>query len=46
MDNRITLISLIEDNEISKVKNLMCNTNINTCKVPYSINDEKTSKSK
>lgn len=41
MSKRITLISFIEKNEISKVEQLMSNINENTCKVPYGINDEK-----
>ena len=41
MSKRITLISLMERNEISKVEQLMSNIKENTCKVPYGINDEK-----
>ncbi len=41
MSKRITLISFIEKNEISKVEQLMSNVTENTCKVPYGINDEK-----
>lgn len=41
MSKRITLISFIEKNEISKVEQLMSNIKENTCKVPYGINDEK-----
>ena len=41
MSKRITLISFIEKNEISKVEQLMSNITENTCKVPYGINDEK-----
>lgn len=41
MSKRITLISFIGKNEISKVEQLMSNVNENTCKVPYGINDEK-----
>ncbi len=41
MSNRITLISFIENNGISKVEELMSEINENTCKVPYGINDEK-----
>lgn len=41
MSKRITLISFIGKNEISKVKQLMSNVKENTCKVPYGINDEK-----
>lgn len=41
MSKRITLISFIEKNEMSKVEQLMSNINKNTCKVPYGINDEQ-----
>lgn len=41
MSKRITLISFIEKNNISKVEQLMSNVTENTCKVPYGINDEK-----
>lgn len=41
MSNRITLISFMEKNEISKVEQLMNHINENTCKVPYGINDTK-----
>lgn len=41
MRKRITLISFIGKNEISKVEQLMSNIDENTCKVPYGINDEK-----
>lgn len=41
MSKRITLITFIGKNEISKVEQLMSNVNENTCKVPYGINDEK-----
>lgn len=41
MSKRITLISFIGKDEISKVEQLMSNVNENTCKVPYGINDEK-----
>ena len=41
MSKRITLISFIGKNEISKVEQLMSNVSENTCKVPYGINDEK-----
>lgn len=41
MSKRITLISFIEKNKISKVEQLMNNVTENTCKVPYGINDEK-----
>lgn len=41
MSKRITLISFIEKDEMSKVEQLMSNINKNTCKVPYGINDEK-----
>ena len=34
MSKRITLISFIEKNEMSKVEQLMSNINKNTCKVP------------
>lgn len=41
MSKRITLISFIGKNEISKIEQLMSNIKENTCKVPYGINDEK-----
>ena len=36
-----TFISVIGNNEIKKVEQLMSNIKENTCKVPYGINDEK-----
>ena len=40
MSKRITLISLIEKKEISKVEQLMSILDEETCKVPYGIDDE------
>lgn len=40
MSKRITLISFIEKNEISKVEQLMSNITENTCKVPYGIDND------
>lgn len=41
MNNRITLISLIEKNEMHKINNLMNIIEEKNCKVPYGINDDK-----
>lgn len=41
MHKRITLISFIEENGISKVEQLMSTITENTCKVPYGINDKE-----
>lgn len=41
MSKRITLISLIEKNEINKVEQLINTISETTCKVPYGINDEQ-----
>ena len=41
MGNRITLISFMEKNAISKVEDLVNKLDEKTCKVPYGINDEK-----
>lgn len=40
MSNRITLISFMKQTELDKVEKLMNNTQIQTCKVPYGIDDE------
>ena len=41
MNDRITLISFMEQNSIDKVGNLVNKLDEKTCKVPYGINDEK-----
>lgn len=44
MSRRITLISFINQNEMSKVDNLLINMDEKMCKVPYGINDENRDK--
>lgn len=44
MSRRITLISFINRNEMSKVDNLLINIDEKMCKVPYGINDENREK--
>ncbi len=40
-NNRITLISFIDERETSKIENIMSTVNEKNCKVPYGINDKK-----
>lgn len=40
MSNRITLISLLDGKEITKIEKLMSVVKENTCKVPYGIDDQ------
>ncbi len=40
MNKRITLISFIDKAEENKIKSLMRKIKVNTCKVPYGIDDE------
>lgn len=40
MNRRITLISFINPTELDKIKKLLNNTNIKTCKMPYGIDDD------
>lgn len=40
MSKRITLISYMEQTELDKIKSLMSNINMKTCKVPYGIDDD------
>lgn len=40
MEKRITLVTMFDNEEINKIKNLMVKTNQKNCKVPYGIDDE------